>query len=184
MYSNKVIAITGGTDGIGKALVESFLKKGAKVATCSRTPEKLDYLKNLYTKLNRVSDFNFINDLYFSHPAMMEVNFVLDNLNELGKLNNSNIPRMVKNYFYEMLFIVYEMYRLLKMNGTVVMVNDNVRYGGEEIPVDLILSDFAAKVGFKINKIWTLPIGKGNSSQQMGEHGRSELRKCVYIWEK
>ncbi len=146
--------------------------------------EKLEYLKNIYTKLNRVSDFNFINDLYFSHPAMMEVNFVLDKLNELGKLNNSNIPRMVKNYFYEMLFIVYEMYRLLKMNGTVVMVNDNVRYGGEEIPVDLILSDFAAKVGFKIKKIWTLPVGKGNSSQQMGEHGRSELRKCVYIWEK
>jgi len=146
--------------------------------------EKLDYLKSLYTKLNRVSDFNFINDLYFSHPAMNEVNFVLDKLNELGKLNNSNIPRMVKNYFYEMLFIVYEMYRLLKINGTVVMVNDNVRYGGEEIPVDLILSDFAFKVGFKINKIWTLPVGKGNSSQQMGEHGRSELRKCVYIWEK
>jgi DNA modification methylase len=146
--------------------------------------EKIDYLKNLYTKLNRVSDFNFINDLYFSHPTMMEINFVLDKLNELGKLNNSNIPRMVKNYFYEMLFIVYEMYRLLKMNGTVVMVNDNVRYGGEEIPVDLVLSDFASEVGFKINKIWTLPVGKGNSSQQMGEHGRSELRKCVYIWEK
>ena len=30
------------------------------------------------------------------------------------------------------------------------MVNDNVRYGGEEIPVDLVLSDFAEKVGFKI----------------------------------
>jgi DNA modification methylase len=146
--------------------------------------EKLVYLKNLYTKLDRVSDFNFINDLYFSHPAMMEVNFVLNKLNEMGKLNNSNIPRMVKNYFYEMLFVIFEMYRLLKVNGIVVMVNDNVRYGGEEIPVDLILSDFAAKVGFKINKIWTLPIGKGNSSQQMGVHGRSELRKCVYIWEK
>ena len=146
--------------------------------------EKLDYLKNLYTKLNRVIDFNFINDLYFTHPAMMEINFVLNRLNKLGKLNNSNIPRMVKNYFYEMLFIIYEMYRLLKINGIVVMVNDNVRYGGEEIPVDLILSDFAARIGFKINKIWTLPVGKGNSSQQMGEHGRSELRKCVYIWEK
>lgn len=64
------------------------------------------------------------------------------------------------------------------------MVNDNVRYGGEEIPVDLILSDFAENIGFKINKIWILPTGKGNSSQQMGKHGRSELRKCVYIWEK
>ena len=29
-----------------------------------------------------------------------------------------------------------------------------------------------------------LPRGKGNSSQQMGRHGKKELRKCVYIWRK
>ena len=45
MFENKIIAITGGTDGIGKALVEEFLRRGAKVATCSRTAEKLDQLK-------------------------------------------------------------------------------------------------------------------------------------------
>jgi DNA modification methylase len=153
--------------------------------TCTvENKEKLDYLKALYADLDRLSDFNFINNLYFSHPAMCEINDTLTQLNELGNLNNSNIPRMVKNYFYEMLFIIYELYRLLKKGGIVTMVNDNVRYGGEEIPVDLVLSDFAENVGFKIKKIWTLPVGKGNSSQQMGEHGRSELRKCVYIWEK
>lgn len=153
--------------------------------TCTvENKDKLNYLENLYSKLNRTSDFDSINSLYFSHPTMSEVNDVLSKLNESGKLNNSNIPRMVKNYFYEMLFIIYELHRLLKNNGLVVMVNDNVRYGGEEIPVDLILSDFAKAIGFKVNKIWTLPNGKGNSSQQMGTHGRSELRKCVYIWEK
>ncbi|HOI30034.1 MAG TPA: DNA methyltransferase [Melioribacteraceae bacterium] len=153
--------------------------------TCTvENKEKLNYLENLYTELNRPSDYNLINSIYYSHPAMTEINDILSKLNGLGKLNNSNIPRMVKNYFYEMLFVIYEMYRLLKYNGVVVMVNDNVRYGGEEIPVDLILSDFAKIIGFKIKKIWTLPTGKGNSSQQMGEHGRSELRKCVYIWEK
>lgn len=46
MFTNKVVAITGGTDGIGKALVKQFLSLGAKVATCSRTQEKLDLLKN------------------------------------------------------------------------------------------------------------------------------------------
>lgn len=44
MFARKVIAITGGTDGIGKALVEDFLKQGASVATCSRTEEKLNLL--------------------------------------------------------------------------------------------------------------------------------------------
>jgi hypothetical protein len=91
---------------------------------------------------------------------------------------------MVKNYFLEMAFIIFEMYRVLKYGGYSVMVNDNVRYGGQEIPVDLILSDFAVNFGFNLEKIWTLPTGKGNSSQQMGDHGRSELRKCVYVWRK
>ena len=45
MFTNKVVAITGGTEGIGKALVEEFLSRGAKVATCSRTIEKLQQLE-------------------------------------------------------------------------------------------------------------------------------------------
>lgn len=64
------------------------------------------------------------------------------------------------------------------------MVNDNVRYGGAMIPVDLILSDFAEKAGFEVDIIRVLPTGKGNSSQQMGAHGREELRKCIYIWRR
>ena len=50
------------------------------------------------------------------------------------------------------------------------------------VPVDLILSDFAEAAGFDVEAIWVLPKGKGNSSQQMGLHGRQELRKCVYLW--
>jgi hypothetical protein len=64
------------------------------------------------------------------------------------------------------------------------MVNDNVQYNGEEVPVDLILSDFAVSAGLAVDRIWVLPTGKGNSSQQMGVHGRNELRKCVYIWSR
>ncbi|PGH38850.1 MAG: DNA modification methylase, partial [Candidatus Nephrothrix sp. EaCA] len=100
------------------------------------------------------------------------------------KLNNSNIARMTRNYFLEMCFAVYEMARVTKSRGYCVMVNDNVRYGGEEIPVDLILSEFAENFGFNINKIFVLPRGKGNSSQQMGNYGRTEVRKCVYLWQK
>lgn len=40
-----MVVITGGTDGIGKALVEEFLNLGATVATCSRTEGKLSDLK-------------------------------------------------------------------------------------------------------------------------------------------
>jgi len=40
-FTNKIVAITGGTDGIGKALVSAFIEAGAKVATCGRNPDKL-----------------------------------------------------------------------------------------------------------------------------------------------
>ena len=40
-FSNKVIVITGGSSGIGKALAENALKQGAKVAVCGRNAEKL-----------------------------------------------------------------------------------------------------------------------------------------------
>jgi len=146
--------------------------------------EKIQILKNIYEKLNRPNVFKKVVSVYKSNEAMQEVNNVLNLLNNQKLLNNSNIPRMVKNYFLEMAFIIFEMHRVLKKGGYSVMVNDNVRYGGQEIPVDLILSDFAVNFGFEIEKIWTLPVGKGNSSQQMGNHGRSELRKCVYVWRK
>ncbi len=146
--------------------------------------EKLDYLYQLYTDLGRGTTFANVLNVYNSSAAMNEVNSVLDELNKLNKLNNNNIPRMVRNYFLELCFVVFEMARVLKKGGYCVMVNDNVRYGGEEIPVDLILSEFAENFGFDVKKIFVLPRGKGNSSQQMGNFGRTEIRKCVYLWQK
>ncbi|HQC34777.1 MAG TPA: hypothetical protein PLG95_08625 [Methanoculleus sp.] len=73
--------------------------------------------------------------------------------------------------------------RLLKPGGRVFYVNDNVRYAGETVPVDLILAEFAEAAGLEVPAILTLPHGKGNSSQQMGRHGREEVRKCVSVWE-
>ncbi|MFH1893465.1 MAG: site-specific DNA-methyltransferase [Candidatus Zixiibacteriota bacterium] len=97
-------------------------------------------------------------------------------------LNNIGIPRMVRNYFHEMALVIFECARVLKPCSPFVMVNDNVRYQGVHIPVDLVMSEFAAAAGFEVEAIWVLPKGKGNSSQQMGEHGRQEVRKCVYVW--
>jgi len=101
-----------------------------------------------------------------------------------GLLNNNGIPRMVRGYFYEMACVLAECARVLKPNSFLFMVNDNVRYAGASISVDLILADLAEKLGFEIDNIFVLPNGKGNSSQQMGEYGREKLRKCVYVWRK
>lgn len=108
----------------------------------------------------------------------------LVNQKEQKLLNNNGIPRMVRGYFYEMACIIAECARVMKPNAPLIMVNDNVRYAGASISVDMILSSIAENLGFHIENILVLPSGKGNSSQQMGEHGRDELRKCIYIWRK
>ena len=117
-----------------------------------------------------------------SQTALQEVLHILklDAVN----LNNRNVITLVENYFTEMALVILELARLIRPGGSVFMVNDNVRYHGQEIPVDLVLSDFAEQSGFRCESIRTLNRGKGNSSQQMGRFGRQELRKCVYHWRK
>lgn len=119
-----------------------------------------------------------------NQPLLQKILEYLDSQKQDKKLNNNGIPRMVKGYFYEMACVIQECFRILKKNSLVFMVNDNVRYAGASISVDLILSSVAESLGFKIENILVLPQGKGNSSQQMGKHGREALRKCIYVWRK
>lgn len=140
---------------------------------------------------NRAKDLLAINPLWADVLAITEKQELLQTILSYleaqklaGNLNNQGIPRMVRGYFYEMACIVAESARVLKPGSKLIMVNDNVRYAGATISVDLILSDIAEKIGFEVENILVLPTGKGNSSQQMGEHGRESLRKCVYVWRK
>lgn len=119
-----------------------------------------------------------------SQELLQAILAYLDHQRKIGVLNNNGIPRMVRGYFYEMACVIAESAKVLKAGAPLIMVNDNVRYAGASISVDMILSALAERLGFVVEHILVLPGGKGNSSQQMGEHGREPLRKCVYVWRK
>ena len=101
-----------------------------------------------------------------------------------GDLNNNGVIRMVEGYFVELAFIYAELFRTCKKGATVAFVNDNVRYGGEVIPVDFLSTSFAEQFGFTPVTVYCLKQQKGNSSQQMKKYGRVALRKSITIWKK
>jgi site-specific DNA-methyltransferase (cytosine-N4-specific) len=114
-----------------------------------------------------------------NHPVIEEV---VEALNH-KKLNNPRIPIMLTTYFIDMERVIKEWSRVLANGAKVGVVVDNVRFEGELIPVDLVLSDIAEKIGFKVKKIIVARY-KGNSSQQMKRYGKIPVRESIVIWEK
>lgn len=115
------------------------------------------------------------------HPVVQEVVNVLRSHGE--KLNNERIPDMIIAYFVDMEQVISEWARVLAPGAKVVMVVGNVRFDGEQLPVDLILSEIAQSYGFRIAQVIVTRY-KGNSSQQMGKYGRVAVRESAVVWTK
>lgn len=145
---------------------------------------KIDLLREFYKKINKIDRFEYIYTMIQKNKVFIEILDALHKRKEHGDLNNNGIIRMVEGYFTELAFIYAELYRVCKPGAMVAFVNDNVRYGGEVIPVDFLSCSFAEQFGFNVKKIYTLKQKKGNSSQQMAKFGRVALRKGITIWIK
>lgn len=146
----------------------------------SATVENKSKRRQLQELYGQSALLNSATRMYDEQGAIHEVVEILGE--HMAELGNPHVIRLIEGYFFEMAVIIGELGRVVRPGGTLVMVNDNVQYHGEEVPVDLILSDFAERSGFRCVQIYVLSRGKGNSSQQMGRFGRRELRKCVYKW--
>lgn len=145
---------------------------------------KIDKLKDYYRSLNREDDFHRIIDVIKNNKTFQEINQALINRQRSGDINNKGVLKMVEGYFSELTFIYAEIFRISKPGSYVAFVNDNVRYGGEVIPVDFLSTELAEQIGFTPVKIYSLRRQKGNSSQQMKKFGRVPLRKSITIWRK
>jgi len=157
-----------GFSGLRQRMLSATVENKTKRETLSEA-----YKRNPET-LNRAIH------MYDAQGAIHEVLRILREKED--ELSNRNVLNLIEQYLFEMAVVISECGRIVSPGGVVFMVNDNVQYHGEELPIDFILADFAENAGFKCESIWKLARGKGNSSQQMARFGRRELRKCVYKW--
>ena len=167
--------------GVGEGI---FALRQSQLSCTVENRPKLDRLREHYARLGRAEDFASILDVIRSNAALAEVNAALRTRWERGEINNKGVLRMVEQYFVELTFIFAELLRTCRPGAYVGIVNDNVRYGGEVIPVDLLSTALAHSLGFEPLKVYVLPQRKGNSSQQMGRFGREPLRKSITVWRK
>lgn len=168
--------------GLGNKEIKNLRQALLSCTVESKSKEKL--LKNYYTSIGALERYEYIRDVIANNRPLNEVLHALNKRKEHGDLNNKGVIQMVEGYFTELAYIYAELFRTCQSGAMVAFVNDNVRYGGEVIPVDFISSSLAEQFGFVVEKIYCLKQQKGNSSQQMAKFGRVALRKSITIWRK
>jgi site-specific DNA-methyltransferase (cytosine-N4-specific) len=175
-----------------------FKKKPTIIITSPPYANRYDYTRTYSLELcfHFVKDFEELKAIRFGilrshieskiqkgeippHPVIKEVVELLSR----KKLNNPKIPSMIVTYFIDMQKVIKEWFKVLSPGAKVAMVVDNVRFEGELIPVDLVLSEMAEEVGFEVKKIIVARY-KGNSSQQMKKYGKVPVRESIVIWER
>src|SRR4051812_26600468 len=142
-FSNKVVVITGGTDGIGKALVETYLARGAKVATCGRNHDKLYQLQSEYPSYplhTVVADVSNENDCRHFIESTIKVFGGIDvlinnagiSMRALMKESSIDVIRNVMeiNFFGSVYCTKYALNSLIERKGTIVGVSSIAGYRG------------------------------------------------------
>ncbi|HUR66721.1 MAG TPA: SDR family oxidoreductase [Chitinophagaceae bacterium] len=142
-FANKVVAITGGTEGIGKALVAALIRQGAKVSTCGRNHDKLYRLQSefpsayLHTTVADVSNENdcrrFIEATIRSFGG---IDILINNAGVsmralLKEANTEVIHKVMDINFYGTVYCTkYALDSLIERKGTIVGVSSIAGYRG------------------------------------------------------
>ncbi|RYY89436.1 MAG: SDR family oxidoreductase [Chitinophagaceae bacterium] len=142
-FRDKVVVVTGGTDGIGKALVDELLRRGAKVATCGRNHDKLYRLQAeypsypLHAYVADVSDENacraFIESTIKIYGGIdVLVNNAGISMRALLRDLNTDVLHQVMNvnFFGAVYCTKHALPSLLERRGTVVGISSIAGYRG------------------------------------------------------
>jgi short-subunit dehydrogenase len=142
-FKDKVVVITGGSDGIGKALIEILLPMGAKIATCARNQDKLYDLQIRHSQFPLhciVADVSKYNDCkLFIESTIMQfggIDILINNagisMRSLLKDAELEVFRKVMdiNYFGTVYCTKLALDSIIKRKGTIVGVSSIAGYRG------------------------------------------------------
>jgi short-subunit dehydrogenase len=142
-FRDKVVIVTGGSEGIGRALVEKLLVSGAKVATCGRDNDKLYRLQSdhpsypLYTMVADVSSENDCRRLIETTTKFFGgIDILINNagisMRALFKDASIDIVRKVMeiNFFGAVYCTKHALPFLIERKGTIVGVSSIAGYRG------------------------------------------------------
>ncbi|RYZ00386.1 MAG: SDR family oxidoreductase [Chitinophagaceae bacterium] len=142
-FYKKVVVVTGGTDGIGRALVDALLARGASVATCGRHHDKLYDLQARYPSHPlhvHVADVSNENDCRNFIQSTLKVFGGIDILiNNAGismrallrDLNTEVLHRVMDvNFFGAVYCTKYALDSIIARKGSIVGVSSIAGYRG------------------------------------------------------
>ena len=142
-FKDKVVVVTGGTDGIGKALVDDLLQAGARVATCGRDHDKLYRLQATYPSSflhTMVADVSSENDCRRFIETTIKIfggiDILINNagisMRALLKDVSTEVMRKVMdiNFFGAVYCTKYALGSIIERKGTIVGISSIAGYRG------------------------------------------------------
>lgn len=142
-FKDKVVVVTGGTEGIGKALVEKLLVEGAKVATCGRNQDKLYRLQSEFPSYPLhavIADVSVENDCrHFIESTLKifgDIDILINNagVSMRGLMKDTKvdvIERVMQiNFFGAVYCTKHALNSIIRRKGTIVGVSSIAGYRG------------------------------------------------------
>jgi len=143
-FTDQVVVVTGGTSGIGKALVKRFIDLGATVATCGRNFQKLQALQE---SLPGKKLFTCVADVGKEEDCQAFINQVIDHYGQINVLvNNAGMSMralfeeledlsvlkelMDINFWGSVYCTFYALHSIKSNGGTIVGVSSVAGYRG------------------------------------------------------
>lgn len=174
-FSNKVVVVTGGNTGIGKAIAEKFDKEAAKIVIYARNQEKLNQTQNKLKQAIAVQgDVSKISDLdrlfKITHEKFGKIDVLVANAGiasrrSVADVDEAYFDEMVNINFKGVYFTIQQAIPYLNDNASVILISSMACHGGwsehsvysaTKAAVSMLARNFSADLihrGIRVNAI-------------------------------